>query len=52
MIDFKAESIEDLPESVQELYEKTDNGFELKVTGLPEPDESHLDGLKKKQELL
>lgn len=52
MIDFKAESIEDLPESVQELYEKTDNGFELKVTGLPEPDESHLDGLKKKVEEL
>lgn len=48
MIDFKAESIEDLPESVQELYEKTDDGFQLKITGLPEPEKVDVSGLKNK----
>lgn len=52
MIDFKVESVEDLPESIQELYEKKDDGFELKVSGLPVQDESNLSGLKKKVEEL
>lgn len=52
MIDFKVESVEELPESIQDLYEKTDDGFELKITGMPEPDESNLTGLKKKVEEL
>jgi hypothetical protein len=52
MIDFKVESIEDLPESIQELYEQKDDGFELKISGLPEQDEANLSGLKKKVEEL
>lgn len=52
MIDFKVENVDGLPESIQDLYEKTDDGFELKITGMPEPDESNLSGLKKKVEEL
>lgn len=48
MIEFKAEKIDELPESVQELYEKTDDGFQLKVSGIPEPEKIDVSGLKSK----
>lgn len=48
MIDFKVESIEDLDEAVQGLYEQTEDGYQLKVTGLPEPEKEDLTGLKNK----
>ena len=48
MIDYKLESIEDLDESVQGLYEQTEDGYQLKVTGLPEPEKEDLTGLKNK----
>ena len=48
MIDFRVESVDELPDSVQELYEKTDDGFQLKVNGLPEPEKEDVSGLKRK----
>lgn len=43
MIDYKVDSIEDLDEGMQKLYEKGDDGYTLKVEGLEIPD---VDGLK------
>ena len=37
MIEYERESIEDLAESVQELYEKDGDKFKLKIDGLPKP---------------
>jgi hypothetical protein len=48
MIEFKLDSLENIDESLQGLYEQTDTGYQLKVTGIPEPDKEDLSGLKNK----
>lgn len=48
MIEFKLDSLENIDESLQELYEQTDTGYQLKVTGIPEPEKEDLSGLKNK----
>ena len=52
MIEFKIESLEGLDESLHGLYEETDTGYQLKVSGIPEPQQEDLTGLKKKVEEL
>jgi hypothetical protein len=48
MIEFKLDSLENIDESLQGLYEQTDTGYQLKVTGIPEPEKEDLSGLKNK----
>jgi hypothetical protein len=48
MIEFKLDSLESIDESLQGLYEQTDTGYQLKVTGIPEPEKEDLSGLKNK----
>ena len=48
MIEYARESIEDLAESVQELYEKDGDKFKLKIDGLPKPEKEDVSGLKAK----
>ena len=48
MIEYERESIEDLAESVQELYEKDGDKFKLKIDGLPKPEKEDVSGLKAK----
>ena len=48
MIEFKLDSLENIDETLQGLYEQTDTGYQLKVTGIPEPDKEDLSGLKNK----
>jgi len=48
MIEFKLDSLENIDESLQGLYEQTDTGYQLKVTGIPEPENEDLSGLKNK----
>ena len=52
MIEFKLDSLENIDESLQGLYEQTDTGYQLKVTGIPEPEKEDLSGLKNKVEEL
>lgn len=48
MIEYKLDSLENIDESLQGLYEQTDTGYQLKVTGIPEPEKEDLSGLKNK----
>lgn len=48
MIEYQLESLESIDETLQGLYEKTDTGYQLKVTGIPEPEKEDLSGLKNK----
>ena len=48
MIEYKLDSLESIDESLQGLYEQTDTGYQLKVTGIPEPEKEDLSGLKNK----
>jgi hypothetical protein len=48
MIEFKLDSLENIDESLQGLYKQTDTGYQLKVTGIPEPEKEDLSGLKNK----
>ena len=48
MIEFKLDSLENIDETLQGLYEQTDTGYQLKVTGIPEPEKEDLSGLKNK----
>ena len=48
MIEFKLDTLENIDESLQGLYEQTDTGYQLKVTGIPEPEKEDLSGLKNK----
>ena len=48
MIEYQLESLENIDESLQGLYEQTDTGYQLKVTGIPEPEKEDLSGLKNK----
>jgi DNA repair exonuclease SbcCD ATPase subunit len=50
MIEYQVDSIEDLDESVQGLYEQNGDKFVLKVTGMPQPEDTT--GLKNKVEQL
>jgi len=49
---YKLDSLEGLSEEMKALYEEKDGAFYLKVEGLPQQDNSELDGLKKKVEEL
>jgi hypothetical protein len=48
MIEYQLESLENIDETLQGLYEQTDTGYQLKVTGIPEPEKEDLSGLKNK----
>ena len=48
MIEYKLDSLESIDETLQGLYEQTDTGYQLKVTGIPEPEKEDLSGLKNK----
>tara|TARA_R110000796_G_scaffold42012_4_gene104139 strand:+ start:2593 stop:3309 length:717 start_codon:yes stop_codon:yes gene_type:complete len=48
MIEYNVETLENLDESLKELYEETDKGYQLKVTGMPAPENEDLTGLKNK----
>jgi len=48
MIEYQLESLESIDETLQGLYEQTDTGYQLKVTGIPEPEKEDLSGLKNK----
>jgi hypothetical protein len=47
-LSLKLDSLENIDESLQGLYEQTDTGYQLKVTGIPEPEKEDLSGLKNK----
>ena len=49
---YKLDSLEGLSDEMKALYEEKDGAFYLKVEGLPQQDNSELDGLKKKVEEL
>lgn len=49
---YKLDSLEGLSEEMKALYEEKDGAFYLKVEGLPQQDNSELDGLKRKVEEL
>lgn len=48
MIEYNIDSLESLDESLHGLYEQTDTGYQLKVTGIPQPQNEDLTGLKNK----
>lgn len=48
MIEYQLKSLEDIDETLHGLYEQTDTGYQLKVTGIPAPDQEDLTGLKNK----
>jgi|GEM_PF-731700 len=48
MIEYQLETLEDIDETLQGLYEQTDTGYQLKVTGIPEKENEDLTGLKNK----
>ena len=48
MIEYQLESLENIDETLQGLYEQTDTGYQLKVTGIPEQEKEDLSGLKNK----
>lgn len=48
MIEYQLETLEDIEETLQGLYEQTDTGYQLKVTGIPEKENEDLTGLKNK----
>lgn len=45
---YKLDSLEGLSDEMKALYEEKDGAFYLKVEGLPQQDNSELDGLKNK----
>ena len=45
---YKLDSLEGLSDEMKALYEEKDGAFYLKVEGLPQQDNSELDGLKTK----
>ena len=45
---YKLDSLEGLSDEMKALYEEKDGAFYLKVEGLPQQDNSELDGLKRK----
>ncbi|HHQ1447365.1 hypothetical protein [Acinetobacter baumannii] len=49
---YKLDSLEGLSDEMKALYEEKDGAFYLKVEGLPQQDNSELDGLKRKVEEL
>ena len=51
-IEYKLESLEEVDEALHGLYEQTDTGYQLKVSGIPEPEKEDLSGLKNKVEEL
>ena len=51
-IEYKLESLEEVDEALRGLYEQTDTGYQLKVSGIPEPEKEDLTGLKNKVEEL
>lgn len=48
MIEYQLKSLEDIDETLHGLYEQTDTGYQLKVTGIPEKENEDLTGLKNK----
>lgn len=51
MLNYKVENIDNLDKSIQDLYEASDDGFILKIAGMPTPEDTS--GLKNKlQELM
>ena len=51
MLQYKVENIDDLDESHRGLYEQSDDGYVLKVAGIPQASED-LSGLKNKVQQL
>jgi rRNA maturation endonuclease Nob1 len=49
---YKLDSLEGLSEEMKALYEEKDGAFYLKIEGLPQQDNSDIEGLKKKNEEL
>ncbi len=49
---YKLDSLEGLSDEMKALYEEKDGAFYLKIEGLPQQDNSELDGLKRKVEEL
>ena len=37
-LQYKVESIDELPKTQQKMYTETDDGFVLDIEGIPEPD--------------
>ncbi|WP_345198572.1 hypothetical protein [Kistimonas scapharcae] len=46
MLKFKVDTLEGMDEATAAMYQKTDNGYQLAIEGLPEPE--NVDGLKAK----